>query len=144
MIRVSNNSTPTDIFMNLAEEIAQKLSQHIRVDGNCWIWTGKLIHNRNPYLQGIGLVRAFLMRRVHHTRKRSTSTCGNHLCVNPEHLCPIRKGETHHSAKLTDEKVKTIRNLAHTTPPYILAEKFNVSVTTIINVVTRKTWRHVE
>jgi hypothetical protein len=54
-------------------------------------------------------------------------------------------GEKHPNAKLTEESVRLIRALyaagqeSHKT----LAQKYNVSTTVILNVLNRKTWKHV-
>lgn len=54
------------------------------------------------------------------------------------------KGEAQNFAKLTAKQVATIRSYAHAgIPKYAIAANFNVSLTTIWHVVTRKTWKHV-
>ena len=90
--------------------------------------------------------------------------CPNKSCVNPTHLhghsrarhpgfsypdkpkraYPI--GEKHHRAKLTDDNVRSMRRLyatgEHT--QQTLSIVFGVSRITVVNIVNRKTWKHVE
>lgn len=54
------------------------------------------------------------------------------------------KGEMHHKAKLTQEKVKQLRQAkAAGESVKALAQQFGVSTVAAYNAVNRKTWRHV-
>lgn len=64
-------------------------------------------------------------------------------------------GEAHHSAKLTEEDVRFARLLYHVQRPEALeryraltvrglAEKFGVAEETMHNLLTYRTWRHVQ
>lgn len=86
--------------------------------------------------------------------------CDIRSCINPEHLylgtnadnmtdCDTRgrrlKGEAHQNAILTEEQVKTIREL-HATNKYThkeIAIKFNMSRTHISYIISRKSWKHI-
>jgi len=86
--------------------------------------------------------------------------CDNRLCINPKHLilgthqdnmedCKERerhcKGEKHLCSKLNNEKVLKIRKLYKDKKlSYIrLGKLFNVTKTTIYNIVNRNNWKHV-
>jgi len=88
--------------------------------------------------------------------------CDTPPCVNPEHLFlgtdadniqdmdrkgrrVTRKGELHPRARLTEDDVRTIRARAaagETQRP--LAREYGVDQATISNIVTRKSWKHVQ
>jgi hypothetical protein len=93
-------------------------------------------------------------------------TCDNKLCCNPSHLfagtpkdnmddmdkkgrrnyhrgVSVNQGETQWLAKLTDEKVRKIRQLKGEYTYSQLAKIFNVSPSTIGLIIQRKTWKHV-
>ena len=132
---------------------------------SCWEWQGSLTHrgygrfgNRRPsfahriaYQYAIGTIKPGLCI-CHH--------CDNPKCVNPSHLFMgtfgdnnrdrNRKGryvpyygEAVSSAKLTEEKVRQIRQLYPSLSLSAIAQKFKVGRTAIHEVVTRETWRHV-
>jgi hypothetical protein len=85
--------------------------------------------------------------------------CGNPACVNPEHLyagtqkenCADRdrhgrtpRGIDHHRAKLTPEKVLSIRARgAQGARQKQIAQEFGISATQVRNVQKRKQWGHV-
>lgn len=91
----------------------------------------------------------------------ATHTCGNALCIRPDHIVPAThkqnmqdmvrhgvasngllgpKGITHGCAKLNDDQVRAIR--ASTSRQRELVEKYNVSQSTISLIMQNKTWRH--
>ena len=55
-----------------------------------------------------------------------------------------RIGGDHHNARLTDEDVRLIRALSTAGLGYLtIARKFLVGASTVRDVVTYRTWRHV-
>lgn len=87
-------------------------------------------------------------------------SCGKgHLgCVNPKHLRwatkleneadkmlhgTIARGEHQGSSKMTDGKVRAIREFARTCSQHVIADLFGIAQVTVSRIVARKTWRHV-
>lgn len=75
----------------------KKIKPKIRVEGECWIWTGRL-HNSHPVMNGrntaYGSVRRALAP-VSPEKKRLISSCGFRLCVSPQHTGHGRYKATH-------------------------------------------------
>lgn len=84
--------------------------------------------------------------------------CGNRKCVNKRHLRwatvgenmrdkiihgTIRRGESLHTSKLTEAKVRFIREMRGSVSAETLGEKFSVYPSTIRAVWRRKTWKHI-
>lgn len=138
----------------------------------CWLWTGarhtsgygstyegrhRIPAHRAAYTLAIGAIPKG-MHVLH--------SCDVPLCCNPKHLWlgthldnmrdreakgrnVNHRGVAHGMAKLTEDAVRAIR--AEYIPagkpvgsrPW-LAEKFGISTSTVDQILSRKTWRHVE
>lgn len=132
----------------------------------CWLWTSTVSRGRARfYFQGTSVNAARVayllevgeipegMEVCHH--------CDNMMCLNPKHLFlgthkenmndmlakgreRYLRGEELPNTKLTAEKVREIRKQASEgVPRKELAKRYNVDVSTIHEVVNRKTWKHV-
>lgn len=82
--------------------------------------------------------------------------CGNPKCVNPRHLRwgtrtenmadklvhgTHNRGERNGRAKISDDDVRTIR--ASDLDRSELSKKYGLAKTTVVNILRRKTWKHV-
>ena len=77
-------------------------------------------------------------------------TCGNRLCVNPDHLyagtaeqnvLDMLEDGTKHGQRLKPPQVLAIR--ASTDAPLDLALTYNVSLSTIRDIQSGRTWQHI-
>lgn len=151
----------------------QQLLAHIQSRteeiGDCWEWQGALqAVSRVPVMRHKGknaCVRRWVAIALGHNieGKVVTHNCGNHLCVNPEHLQVMTKSalqkrtnktQVHHmtvprrqrvaaarraSAKLTPEQVQAIRD----DPRYqtVIAQEYGISQSTVSEIKRGETWR---
>ncbi len=164
LIKVTKTS-PADIrFFSL---IDKNIVTH-KTLGNCWIWKGT---TRNGYgYFGIKRTNVKSHRFSYELfyGKISSSICVLHrcdtpLCCNPTHLfigtraensldmkskSRQSKGEHRPLSKLTEDSVRTIRELY--IPKHVtrgiepLAKRFGVAQCTIYKIVHRYRWRHVK
>jgi hypothetical protein len=130
----------------------------------CWEWAGVLARSHRAYNRFltddgrmVGVAR--FAYELHHgllpAGRMVGHTCGNRGCVNPEHLFaatqhdirlnaqhPDRRGERNHNAKLTWQKVRSIRarHASGETVP-ALARAYGVDPSAIRQVVLGKTWQ---
>lgn len=135
-------------------------------ESGCWEWSGKCLDS-----YGYGIVtrnkKTMKAHRVAYELFKGPipdgmcvcHTCDNRRCCNPSHLWlgtnadNIRdkvdkgrhvQGERQWSAKLNNDKVRKIRELASTglSAPKI-AERFGVGNTTVYQVINQTHWKHV-
>lgn len=151
------------------ERFESRLSK--QPDG-CWIWTGTKIPRGYGLFYPAWRVHIYAHRfawELAHDASIPSGlhilhTCDNPSCANPAHLVAgthsdnmqdcVRKGrhksssvrgEARHNAKLTERKVRAIREQrAAGVGPTELARKYGVSKQTIKLIVARKSWNHVE
>lgn len=135
--------------------------------GDCMEWTG-YCNGRVPSTSvgGRGMsVRSLVALRLGWPidGKVVTNRCGNHLCVNPDHLRMMTKSQFHtyvtqtkidqqalsrrmklsksvrQRSKLTLEQAQAIK--AHPGPHHVIAKEFGVCMATVSSIRTGKTWR---
>ena len=143
-------------------EMKEWLETQYELVDDCWVWKGF----KNQY--GYGLIkRKEITYRVHRLfwllsgrtipegLEMCHGPCHNRACFNPDHLTPgsaencadkVRDGtwqggEKCYLAKLTEEKVKAIRNSTKTQKA--LAKEYGVAESTISHIITRRTWTHI-
>ena len=137
-------------FRPLEERFWEKVNKN-GLNG-CWIWTWSL-------MKGYGRIeiegktkRAHVVSWEWYKGRKVKDgyilhhECKHKNCVNPMHLQEMTeaKHDKHHS-KLTEKIVLEIR-ADWATGKYTqkeLAKKYDVSISTISNIVNRKTWKHI-
>ena len=133
----------------------------INKTATCWLWTGfakdgygqwkSRSAHRYSYSIYKGSIPAGLV--VMHS-------CDNRLCVNPDHLSlgtiadnvadavakgRMAKGERKPAAKLTERSVIELRRLYGLgNSARALGRQFGVSKTTVMDIINRKFWTHVQ
>lgn len=139
----------------------------IKSENECWPWKeGSSLERPRVWFDGISFIAsriAFLIEKENPKENLVCHSCDNERCCNPNHLFigthkqnssdasfkgrlfgkHVGLGEKQHLAILNDESVKHIRflgSLGLSTKE--LAVKYNVTRSTIIRVINRKTWKH--
>lgn len=150
--------------------LTQRFWLYVQKTDGCWIWTGATTYGGYGVIRECGragkIVRAhrFSYQLAHGPFDPALDvchTCDTPPCVNPSHLFlgdakanvadMLAKGrasgggmtgEDHPMAKLTWEKVDEIRELraTHGHSLNALAQRFNVSKKSILNIVKHKVW----
>ena len=159
----NNNEIDISSFLNLVSPEALT---------GCWLWIGSIDDHNYGFARGPLVKHFFNKKRVYAHRLSAAiygidlskrlirHLCHNPMCVNPMHLAPGNdsdnaldkikanrhpKGEDILQSKLTEQQVLEIRS-KHIPYKYTiskLAKEYSVSSYTILNVITRKSWKHI-
>lgn len=146
------------IFTTKDYEKAEKIldTKKIVNSNNCWEYTGCTIKCYGIiFFLGVQYRVHVLSCEIKEGRKRKSNEvtmhlCNNKICFNPDHLKfgsssenarDARKND-HKGSKLTHDNVREIRKSSDTMKE--LAQKYNVSVSTIGDVIIGKTWNHIK
>lgn len=118
----------------------------------CWNWIGDVtargygrfsIKDRGYKAHRIAY---FLHTEYDPVNSKVHQSCGNPACCNPAHLTTLstRIGANHHNARLTEVEVNEIRAFyLDGISQRSLSRKFDVSQSTIRDIVNRRTWLHI-
>ena len=160
-------ATPIICEIDAARKLAAKLIEARSIPEpttGCWLW------ERSTDGRGYGQISwppgARKMPKAHRVSHFAATgewplvvrhTCDQKTCVNPGHLIGGTHadnaadrtargrgavGVTHGSAKLTEEHVRKIRDLFGHVSQRDIAKQFGVGLTTISDIFTKTTWRH--
>jgi len=152
------NKTPRPSLMQLF------LSKFRKEPSGCWVWLGSLNNRKYGKIKFLG--RCISSHRLSwelHNNKIIPHgmcvlhRCDNPPCVNPDHLFlgtnsenskdmtnknRQAKGIRNGQSVLTEDAVLEIRRRSNESSRSLGLE-FNVSKTTILNIINRKRWRHI-
>jgi len=137
-------------------------------ESGCWLWVayidntgyGSLSYGCRGDTEGAHRVSYELYKGPIPKGMCILHTCDTPTCVNPDHLFlgtqldnikdrnskgRAAKGETHGSAKLTEEQVVTIRKeyAEGCCTQAVLATKYKVTNSVISGIINRRYWKHV-
>lgn len=150
------------------ERFADRFWSKVDPTGDCWIWTAGCTPQeygqftvRKGHFRGAHIVSYVLVRGPVPPGYVVCHRCDNPPCVNPDHLFlgtqsdntrdmfakgrgNSARGEANANSRLDPDKVRAIRQ-APEKPGFrsALAREYGVSVSTIRQVLTGATWRHV-
>ena len=154
-------------------ELILRITTHVMEDGECWSWTGALQScGATPVMRWKGQTHAvrrlILVERgpIPRNKMLATYTCGNPLCVHPDHTAwALRKtvqlrtkqerghlskatrnkkiaDKARQNGKLTLELAEQVRQAEGN--QYEIAARFGVSQATVSSIKLGKTWRAYE
>lgn len=155
------------------EHLIKRIQEQSIEEGDCWLWQGHIKDNKLPvinvFIEGKWkcmpvrrAIKVFEGARLFSRQHQARTSCGNQLCVNPEHvymfqhkgsrgarvnkhhrtpdqLVRITLAAQKHKSKLDWDKVNAIRASNETGP--VLAERYGVAKTTINNIKAYKLWK---
>lgn len=152
---------PTLPVPELTKLAQDRLEKGLTWRGECLIWTGAKT-NGYGVIGVCGKVyrvgRVILALTKGDSNLLMTHMCRNRDCVNPEHISygtatknvhdrerdgTDNKGSRHGLSKLTEDDVTKIRKMAAYTTGVELSRLFEVSQTTISNILNSNTWKHI-
>jgi predicted XRE-type DNA-binding protein len=150
--------------------LIERITKHVVEDGDCWNWTGALqscgVTPTMNYKRKVGAVRRFILLErgpAPAGRPIATYTCGNPLCVHPEHTDWSKRkavqqrttqeqghqnnavrnkkiaDKARQRGKLTLELAQQVREADGTQDE--IAARFGVSQATVSVIKLGKTWR---
>ncbi len=158
-------------IITLEERFWQKVDKngpipvHCPELGNCWEWNGSkgIIGHGVIRVGRVGKIATHVSLFLHTGKWPKLDVCHKcdyPPCTRPDHLFEgtdadnrrdaakkgrLPRGETSVGAKLTEDKVRIIRQKAAEGATYrSLGKEFGVHSVTVLAVVHRKTWRHVQ
>lgn len=151
-------------------ELILRIQGHVVEDGECWNWTGAMqscgVTPTMNYKRKVGAVRRFILLErgpAPAGKPIATYTCGNPLCVHPEHTdwskrkavqqrttqeqghqnTAIRNkkiaDKARQNGKLTHEQALDVREAEGN--QYEIAARFGISQATVSAIKLGKTWR---
>ena len=146
------------------EEARERFFSKVNKTDTCWLWTAycnKKGYGSFKYNETMVLAHRFSWLLAGNTIPEELyichaphNICGHKNCVNPLHLRvdtkaannrdmledgTISRGTKHYNCKLTEEQVREIRRRG-TKNQTRLAEEFCVNITTINDIIHRRTW----
>ena len=133
----------------------ERIMSKVDTKDDCWLWTGATTSGGQGQLRLPGGMRITARRFSFELFKSEipegqtvVTTCGEALCVQPNHLGLVEdhfavKGSRNGNSKLTESDVRAIRERKRAGDTLgVLASEYAVDLSTISNIVTGRTWSH--
>ncbi len=145
------------------KDIFEAFSKHIKPNNSgCWLWSGAKRHGYGAFTYRYKSYSAHRMSYMYFKGPIENGlhimhSCDNRACINPEHLSVGTRldnmkdmtnkkrqahGERNGHSKLIESQVLEIREkLKNNIKHIVLSEEYNVSIRTISDIKTRRSWR---